>query len=454
MRVLQNLLRTALLAVALLACLLGGAPALASDDYAAFCEGKVFADQLPDEELPKPDRVISCFDDFVYALDYLAFYRIGDAVYFEFSPEYAESFYNPYSEFQKAYLRSDLADVYACHLEDGDYSRYGVAAVKYSMSRDIASVPAQDRIEAPVVAPFDYDPQGDADLVFAIEEAGLPQVPCENGEQLYYLAMNGYCPVPQQGSMAQVLYEQAKDVLRGCVRQDMTDFEKIRAVYDWLTTQVVYDAATAYSSDTYLVKEQAYYLEGVFLNRCAVCDGKAKACALLLNMLGIPCYRETGVSEGGDHAWNVVRLDGRWYTLCSTYGQKDMTDALGRIVANYSMFLAGRDTPREEDWGYKPQKHPEIDEVLERDAYDIYGAMGDLAEVDLKVGDVGELEDLLETVAQRAASDEYTLEFAYDGDDKELFEAQMVACLEALTNANVVEIRRAQGTAYQVIDLE
>lgn len=444
-----------------LLCACGGAPAPAEtaasapasgEDYAAFCADRLFADALPQEALPRPDRVIRSFEDFVWALDYLAFYRIADKVWFELEPDYAASLFNPYPEYQRAYQTADLADVYACQLDDGYFKTYGVVGLKYSISKDMAENPPQNIPEAPVVPSFDDLPAGDGELVLPIETDDRQPIPCENSEQLYWLAMNGYRPVPEPGSMAETLYEAAAGVLRQRVRADMTDFEKIKAVYDWLTTAVKYDRATAYSADTYLVTEQAYYLEGVFLHGCAVCDGKAKAMALLLNMLDLPCYRQTGAGPAGDHAWNMVRLDGKWYTICSTYGQRNLTESLGRILPNYSVFLSGRATAYGEDWDFVPQKHPEITALLEEDGFDSFALMGEKAGVSLKAADIAQAQALLAQVAAEHEP-EYKVEFLYTGAEPEAFQQELIAYLSGMDHVNAVEIKHEGGQGYQVIFL-
>ena len=455
-----------------------------SEEYLAFCEERLFPEDLPEEALPRPERNLKSREDFVYALDYLAFYRIGDSVFFEVDPGYGETFFNPYQEFHKAYLESDLADVYACHLEDSYYSRYGVVAVKYSMSRDIATEAPEHIPDTKVVLSFDdpalgsaaareENPSGGAlsgkeekssrssgknELSLPIEEGDLTPIPCENGEQLYYLAMRGYRPAPVPGSMAEKLYEEAKQVLLERIRPDMTEFEKIKEIYDYLTGMVYYDRETAYSADTYQVREQAYYLEGVFLNHCAVCDGKAKACTLLLNMLGIPCLRETGKNGEADHAWNLVRYEGKWYVLCTTYGQSEMKE-LARVIPNYAMLLAGRETPYGEDWGYTPQKNPEIAEIQEEAAADRFGLMEETDGICRKVRDREDLEELLRTVEEiipktQEERSEYKVEFLYTGDQADEFETAMKELLEEIPGAYASRIPSEEQPVYQVIFLQ
>ena len=438
----------------------GSADIEAADEaFAAFREGKVYISDLPVEDLARPAEEIASAGDMVYALDYMAFYRVSGEIFFRIAPDFAEEIYNPYTVYRQASREADLADVYACQMDDSYYSDYGVIGIKYSMSRDIATEAPESVSETPVLPSFDYallasnDSEAggsqapENELIFATDDESKEPVSCENSEQLYYLAMNGFRPVPEPGSMAETLYEEAREVLRGLISREMSDFQKIKAVYDWLTTEVRYDAATAYSSETYLVREQAYYLEGVFLNRCAVCDGKAKAAALLLNMLGIPCYRTTGVNEGGDHAWNMVCLEGKWYVLCTTYGQSDLSEELGYLVPNYSMLLAGAETPYE--W-YPADKHREIEALLETEPYDIFGAMGETAGVDLKIEDAAGLDALLAAAWEHGKA--CKAEFEYAGEDAEGFQEVLISRISDMKGVNAAAVRNADTAypAYQI----
>jgi len=405
-------------------------------------DGKTTINALQDEELKKPDETIHNLEEFIYVMDYLAFYRIDEKVFFYIDEAYAEEFYNPYTEYQKAYQMADLADVYACQMDDSYYSKDKIIGLKYSISKDIATSSPQNKPEAKIIPSFDYEQKGDSS--YPEENKDLEKIHCENTEQLYYLVMNGYEPVPVQGTIAEEVYKEAINVIHTCINHQMDDFEKIKAIYDYLTTEIYYDAETAYSADTYLVKEQAYYLEGVFLNHCAVCDGKAKAYAMLLNMIDIPCYRTTGVSEDGDHAWNLVQLDNKWYVSCTTYGQSNATKSLNCYLPNYAMLLTDENTPYEEEWGFVPQKYPDIYEVIEKEPYDVYGKMN------VTVKDMDGLIGLLDSIEHQRP---YKVEFMYTGEDAETFQEEMLTYLEKIENVNAIEVKSERGKVYQIIYL-
>ena len=157
---------------------------------------------------------------------------------------------------------------------------------------------------------------------FAIntENDGVAQV--YNSEELWWALQNNLKPeFPIHNSKAELFYERAKMLLRDIITDDMTDFEKVLAIYDCLVNEVAYDydAADAPSDENYH-KNVCYYLEGVFERGRAVCDGKSKAFVLLCAIEGIGCVRDFGDSKtgGAGHAWNYVELNGYWYLVDTT----------------------------------------------------------------------------------------------------------------------------------------
>ena len=409
---------------------------------------------LPHQALPKPKKVFENLEDFIYAMDYLAFYQINETIFFSFESDYQNSFYNPYTEFQKAYSQADLADVYACQMDDSLWSEKRVIGLKYSISREIATNPPNQSTSSLVVPSFDYGLPTYPIRTLPLEDNHhKKEISCVTGEQLYWLAMNGYKPKPKEGSSAAVLYQKAKVVLFDIIDQNMNQLEQTKAVYDWLTTEIQYDYETAYSSETYLIKEQAYYLEGVFLHQKAVCDGKSKAYALLLNMLEIPCFRDTGKSENGDHAWNMVEIDGKWYISCTTYGQANLTKELNRIIPNYTPFLAGKDIYDQTSWGYESEKHLVISSQLEEAAYPVYQQLSDYqAGIHLQVTSMEDVKELLYKVSQKHLP-EYKIEFEYIGIDEQ-FEPSLLDYMNTQTNTSLLLLNNEGGKVYQVIYLK
>lgn len=165
-----------------------------------------------------------------------------------------------------------------------------------------------------------------------------------NSEQLFYVVQKGYKPEPVEGSAAERIYAKARYVLQNTVSDDMTEAEKVQAIYDWIMWQTVYNQSVLSESVFTAVKRPAYYLEGVFDEGYAVCDGISKSMSLMCNMIGIPCVRVVGSVDEGDkvsaHAWNSVCVDGIWYNVDATWGDAKIT--IGNTVyesASHSYFL-------------------------------------------------------------------------------------------------------------------
>ncbi len=117
-----------------------------------------------------------------------------------------------------------------------------------------------------------------------------------------------------------------------------SDYEKVLAVYKWVTANV------SYSTD--LESDWVFSAYGALSNGSAVCQGYSQLMYRLLMEAGVPCRVVTGTGiRGGSHAWNIVKLDGLWYYLDATYDQ-------GYTYENFDYFLKGT-----EDFDLGPDKH-------------------------------------------------------------------------------------------------
>lgn len=95
-----------------------------------------------------------------------------------------------------------------------------------------------------------------------------------------------------------------------------TDEEKVKAVYDYVISNVAYDNKLA-------ANVPADYLPSIdrtFTTRKDICYGYAALTAGMLRSLGIPTKLVMGESDYVDvyHAWNEVYLNGKWVIIDTT----------------------------------------------------------------------------------------------------------------------------------------
>jgi len=122
-------------------------------------------------------------------------------------------------------------------------------------------------------------------------------------------------------------FDKAADKLIQGAREYATDAEREKYVHDALIETVDYHAGTAMNQSAY----------SALVNGRSVCAGYARAFQYILMELEIPCYYCTGYS-GGDHAWNIVKLDDGYYNVDVTWDdtQPSTCDYFNKTDADYA----------------------------------------------------------------------------------------------------------------------
>lgn len=108
--------------------------------------------------------------------------------------------------------------------------------------------------------------------------------------------------------------------------EDTSDYKKVKAIHDYIIKRVSYDQT--YRNHT------AY---NALINKSSVCEGYALAAYRMFVDAGIECRIITGTANGGSHAWNIVKVDGKWYNIDLTWDDPIMSN--GEQVLRYDYFL-------------------------------------------------------------------------------------------------------------------
>lgn len=154
-----------------------------------------------------------------------------------------------------------------------------------------------------------------------------------------------------------VLWNKAQEIVQGI----SGDRAKVKAIYDWVTTNIYYN----YGMLNGTVSRQVSALE-TYVNESSVCEGYANLTQAFCNAVGIPCRVVSGYATGVDtdstvedvwtlyqayldsgnleafspamrqyrnHAWNEAYVNGKWIILDPTWGSNNdyYPDARGRI---------------------------------------------------------------------------------------------------------------------------
>ncbi|MBE5909638.1 transglutaminase domain-containing protein [Pseudobutyrivibrio sp.] len=70
------------------------------------------------------------------------------------------------------------------------------------------------------------------------------------------------------------------------------------------------------------------------VNGSTVCAGYARAFQNVCQELGLTCYYLTGTADGGDHAWNIISIDGNFYNVDLTWDDS-ISESYGSSVYTY-----------------------------------------------------------------------------------------------------------------------
>ncbi|SHF29412.1 S-layer homology domain-containing protein [Caldanaerobius fijiensis DSM 17918] len=142
----------------------------------------------------------------------------------------------------------------------------------------------------------------------------------------------------------------AKEIISQIIKPGMTDYEKELAIHDYIVTHTKYDYDN-FLKDT--IPEESYTAYGVLINGVGVCQGYASAMHMLLMLAGIDNVIVTGTAKNdsfsGGHAWNIVKIGGKYYHVDATWD--DPVVIGGSELLSHKYFnLSDTEMSKDHDW--------------------------------------------------------------------------------------------------------
>ncbi len=136
-----------------------------------------------------------------------------------------------------------------------------------------------------------------------------------------------YCASRQQ---EQVVSSNLPSVMSALSLDGKSDEEKIRSIYAYVAKNVSYDWAHV-NDDSYHLCHSTY---AALINKTAVCQGYVTLFYRMALLAGVDNRVIPGISSGGRHVWNIVKIGSEYYNIDVTFDSSEEND-----ISNWRYYL-------------------------------------------------------------------------------------------------------------------
>ncbi len=129
---------------------------------------------------------------------------------------------------------------------------------------------------------------------------------------------------PAVASMPASAETSINSVAQYIAKREKDPTQRIKALHDYVADRIAYDSASFYAG-----KYPSQSAKTVFKTRKGVCAGYANLLSALASAMGenivvvVGDSRESAagdkLADGGGHAWNAARINGKWYLIDATW---------------------------------------------------------------------------------------------------------------------------------------
>ncbi len=151
-------------------------------------------------------------------------------------------------------------------------------------------------------------------ILFHLKEVQIsPTYTVDNG--IVYAAIE-YCPVYYSTAAQEAELDTAlASVMAQLNLSGKSEYEKICAIYNYITANVVYDYENK-GDENYPLQWTAY---AALINKTSVCQGYANLFYRMALEAGLDCRIISGISNSENHSWNIVRIGDVYYNVDATW---------------------------------------------------------------------------------------------------------------------------------------
>lgn len=135
-------------------------------------------------------------------------------------------------------------------------------------------------------------------------------------KELYVIVYEDYALYSNRKSINAAIEE----MVVSCAKKftsTMSEKEKVKNIHDFIVERI--DYAYISGTKTPTTEKWAYSIVGVAVNRKGVCEAYSETFAYLCISFGIDCLIVTGKGNNEEHAWNVVKINDKWYGMDLTW---------------------------------------------------------------------------------------------------------------------------------------
>ena len=129
--------------------------------------------------------------------------------------------------------------------------------------------------------------------------------------------------------------KKVKEVLDELNVYKKSDYEKVKAVHDYIVQNINYD---------YNLRNYTAY--NAIIDKNVVCQGFASLTYKMLKELDVDVRIISGISNNQNHGWNIVKINDKWYNIDNTWDEGETIDN----EVSYKYFLK---SPNEFDESHK-----------------------------------------------------------------------------------------------------